>query len=93
VNLGNPIEFTIRQLAETVIELTGSSSKIVYGPPPDDDPKQRCPDISKARELLAWSPRVQLRQGLIKTIEYFEKLLETKPRTDLPPIGSAEQGR
>jgi UDP-glucuronate decarboxylase len=93
VNLGNPVEFTIRQLAETVIELTGSSSKIVYGPLPDDDPKQRCPDISKARELLAWSPRVQLRQGLVKTIEYFEKLLETKPRTDLPPIGSAEQGR
>jgi UDP-glucuronate decarboxylase len=93
VNLGNPVEFSIRQLAETVIELTGSSSKIVYGPLPDDDPKQRCPDISKAQELLAWSPRVQLRQGLIKTIEYFEKLLETKPRTDLPPIGSAEQGR
>jgi UDP-glucuronate decarboxylase len=93
VNLGNPVEFTIRQLAETVIELTGSSSKIVYGPLPDDDPKQRCPDISKAQELLAWSPRVQLRQGLVKTIEYFEKLLETKPRTDLPPVGSAEQGR
>jgi UDP-glucuronate decarboxylase len=93
VNLGNPVEFTIRQLAETVIELTGSSSKIVYGPLPDDDPKQRCPDISKAQELLAWSPRVQLRQGLVKTIEYFEKLLETKPRTDLAPIGSAEQGR
>ncbi len=73
VNLGNPNEFTIRQLAESVIALTGSSSKIVYRPLPEDDPKQRCPDISLAKKLLAWEPRVQLQDGLMKTIEYFDQ--------------------
>jgi UDP-glucuronate decarboxylase len=57
VNLGNPVEFTIRQLAESVITLTGSSSKIVHRPLPEDDPKQRCPDIGLAKELLAWEPK------------------------------------
>ena len=82
VNLGNPVEFTIRQLAEQVIELTGSSSKIVLHPLPQDDPKQRRPDISLAQSLLAWQPKVQLRDGLKKTIAYFDKLLsEEKPVT------------
>jgi UDP-glucuronate decarboxylase len=90
VNLGNPVEFTIRQLAETVISLTGSSSKIAYRPLPEDDPKQRCPDISLAQELLAWAPRVQLRDGLTKTIEYFERLLRSDPRDDRLPIRSAK---
>jgi UDP-glucuronate decarboxylase len=76
VNLGNPVEFTIRQLAETVIALIGSSSKIVYRPLPEDDPRQRCPDISLAKELLTWEPRIQLRDGLMKTIDYFERLLK-----------------
>jgi UDP-glucuronate decarboxylase len=89
VNLGNPVEFTIRQLAETVISLTGSSSKIAYRPLPEDDPKQRCPDISLAQKLLAWAPRVQLRQGLMKTIEYFERLLRSNPRDERLPIRSA----
>ena len=80
VNLGNPVEFTIRQLAETVIALTGASSRIVYGPLPEDDPRQRRPDISLAKELLAWAPRVQLRDGLMKTIEYFEQLLRSDPK-------------
>jgi UDP-glucuronate decarboxylase len=75
VNLGNPVEFTIRQLAEQVIELTGSSSKIVFHPLPQDDPKQRRPDIGLAQSLLAWQPKVQLRDGLKKTIAYFDKLL------------------
>jgi UDP-glucuronate decarboxylase len=75
VNLGNPVEFTIRQLAEQVIELTGSSSKIVFRPLPQDDPKQRRPDIGLAQSLLAWQPKVQLRDGLKKTIAYFDKLL------------------
>jgi UDP-glucuronate decarboxylase len=75
VNLGNPVEFTIRQLAEQVIELTGSSSKIVFHPLPQDDPRQRRPDISFAKDLLAWEPKVQLRDGLKKTIAYFDKLL------------------
>jgi UDP-glucuronate decarboxylase len=75
VNLGNPVEFTIRQLAEQVIELTGSSSKIVFHPLPQDDPKQRRPDIGLAQSLLAWQPTVQLHDGLKKTIAYFDKLL------------------
>jgi UDP-glucuronate decarboxylase len=75
INIGNPVEFTIRQLAEQVIELTGSSSKIVFHPLPQDDPKQRRPDISLAKDLLAWQPKVQLRDGLKKTIAYFDKLL------------------
>jgi UDP-glucuronate decarboxylase len=89
VNLGNPVEFTIRQLAETVISLTGSSSKIAYRPLPEDDPRQRCPDISLAQKLLAWAPRVQLRHGLMKTIEYFERLLRSNPRDERLPIRSA----
>ncbi|MBQ9337788.1 MAG: SDR family oxidoreductase [Lentisphaeria bacterium] len=79
VNIGNPGEFTIRQLAETVIELTGSRSKIVYRPLPSDDPKQRRPDISKARELLRWEPVTPLREGLTRTIEYFDRLLKDDP--------------
>jgi UDP-glucuronate decarboxylase len=90
VNLGNPVEFTIRQLAETVISLTGSPSKIAYQPLPEDDPKQRCPDISLAQKLLVWAPRVQLRDGLMKTIEYFERLLRSDPRDDRLPIRSVK---
>jgi UDP-glucuronate decarboxylase len=90
VNLGNPVEFTIRQLAETVISLTGSSSKIAYRPLPEDDPRQRCPDISLAQNLLAWAPRVQLRDGLMKTIEYFERLLRSDPRDERLPIRPAK---
>jgi len=78
VNLGNPVEFTIRQLAELVIELTASSSKLVFRPLPQDDPKQRCPDIGLAKSLLGWQPQVQLREGLTKTIDYFERLLREK---------------
>ena len=75
VNLGNPDEFTIRQLAEIVIDITGSASKIVHRPLPTDDPKQRQPDISEAQELLGWRPTVPLRVGLTKTAAYFEGLL------------------
>lgn len=72
INIGNPNEFTIKELAELVVELTGSKSKFVYMPLPSDDPKQRQPDISLAKEKLSWEPTVQLREGLIKTIEYFK---------------------
>jgi len=75
VNLGNPNEFTIKQLATSVIELTNSSSQIEYKPLPTDDPKQRQPDIQKAVELLDWNPTVQLREGLKPTITYFDRLL------------------
>jgi UDP-glucuronate decarboxylase len=75
INLGNPTEFTIRELAEKTIELVGSRSKIAFAPLPTDDPKQRKPDISLAREKLGWQPTVPLEQGLAKTIEYFDELL------------------
>ena len=75
VNIGNPVEATVRQLAEEVIELTGSASGIVEKPMPGDDPKQRCPDITLARKLLGWEPRVSRREGLSKTIEYCRELL------------------
>jgi len=75
VNIGNPNEFTIRQLAERVIELTGSKSRIVYMPLPNDDPKQRKPDITLAQEKLNWNPVVQLEEGLQKTIAYFESII------------------
>jgi UDP-glucuronate decarboxylase len=79
VNLGNPVEFTIRELAELTIALTGSTSKIVYRALPTDDPKQRCPDVSKANALLDWRPVIQLRDGLLKTINYFDDLLGRSP--------------
>ena len=79
VNLGNPGEFTIKQLAEAVIELTNSNSKLIFEPLPSDDPKQRKPDISKAKALLDWEPKIALREGLTQTIAYFDGLLKTAP--------------
>jgi UDP-glucuronate decarboxylase len=75
INLGNPKEFTVLQLALLVIELTGSRSRIVHRPRPQDDPRQRRPNISKANDLLAWTPKTELVDGLFRTIEYFETLL------------------
>ncbi len=75
VNLGNPAEFTIRSLAEMTIEMTGSSSEIVFRPLPEDDPLQRQPDIGLARKALGWAPKVPLEEGLTHTIAYFRKLL------------------
>lgn len=77
MNLGNPGEFTIRELAEKVLEITGSKSRLVEEPLPADDPRQRQPDITLARERLGWAPKVNLEAGLTKTIEYFDKLLAT----------------
>ena len=71
VNIGNPHEMTIEEIAETIIRMTGSKSKIVYRPLPTDDPKMRQPDITRARTLLGWEPKVPLEEGLVKTIEYF----------------------
>jgi UDP-glucuronate decarboxylase len=76
INLGNPGEFTIKQLAEAVIELTGSSSQIEYRPLPQDDPRQRQPDISKAKAILDWQPTIQLKEGVSRTIAYFDELLK-----------------
>jgi len=71
INIGNPAEMTIRQIAETIIEMTGSKSRVIYQPLPEDDPKVRRPDITRARTLLHWEPKVDLREGLTKTIDYF----------------------
>lgn len=76
VNIGNPNEFTILQLAELVIEITGSSSKIIHEPLPVDDPTQRKPDITKATELLGWKPEVELREGITRATEYFRRVLD-----------------
>ena len=76
INLGNPAEFTIRQLAERIIDMTGSSSQLIEKPLPSDDPLQRQPDISLAREKLDWEPGVQLEEGLKNTIVYFDQLLK-----------------
>jgi UDP-glucuronate decarboxylase len=76
VNTGNPIEFTIKELAETVVQLTNSKSIISYEDLPSDDPTQRCPNISLAKEKLDWEPKIQLEEGLKKTIPYFSNLLQ-----------------
>ena len=76
VNIGNPDEFTILELAEKVIEMTGTKSKIIFEPLPSDDPMQRCPDISLAKKNLNWRPQIKLEKGLGKTITYFEQLLK-----------------
>jgi UDP-glucuronate decarboxylase len=75
VNLGNPAECTIRELADLIIDLTGSRSRLDYRPLPPDDPVRRCPDITRAQEYLGWEPRTDLRTGLARTIEYFQTLL------------------
>ena len=78
VNTGNPGEFTMLELAQKIIDLTGSKSKIIYMPLPDDDPKQRQPDITLAKEKLGWEPQIKLEEGLLKTIPYFEDVLSGK---------------
>jgi UDP-glucuronate decarboxylase len=78
VNLGNPCELSIRELASIVMELTGGRSKLVDRPLPTDDPRQRQPDISMARTVLGWEPQVDLREGLAKTIRYFDELLGSR---------------
>ena len=78
VNIGNPNEFTILELAQTIIKLTNSKSKLIFKPLPKDDPQQRRPDISLAKEKLDWSPKIELEEGLKKTIDYFDKLLTNK---------------
>ena len=75
INLGNPGEFTIKELAETIIEMTGSKSALIYKPLPEDDPKQRQPDITRAKEILGWEPTIALREGLASAIPYFASLV------------------
>jgi UDP-glucuronate decarboxylase len=75
INLGNPVEMPMVELAQRVVKLVGAKSKLVFRPLPVDDPMQRCPDITRAKAVLGWEPRVQLDEGLNKTIAYFDKLL------------------
>ena len=95
VNLGNPEEFTIRELAAIVVELTGSRSRMIHLPLPSDDPVQRCPNITLARNELRWTPRVSLRQGLERTILYFDRMLtgsrppKARVRAAVQPVRSA----
>jgi UDP-glucuronate decarboxylase len=84
INLGNPVELSIRELAELVIELTGSTSNIEFHPLPPDDPRQRQPDISRAKAQLDWAPTVCLREGLEKTIPYFEQMLRSRELASVP---------
>ena len=77
VNLGNPVETPVRHLAEKILKLVNGKSKLVFQPLPVDDPMQRCPDITLARETLQWEPKVDLETGLLKTIEYFDTLLKS----------------
>ena len=76
-NIGNPVEYTVQQLAEIVVELTGSKAPIVYQPLPEDDPKVRQPDITRARAMLGWEPRIDVREGVQRTIDYFRTLVGT----------------
>ncbi|MGC1878493.1 MAG: UDP-glucuronic acid decarboxylase family protein [Rhabdochlamydiaceae bacterium] len=80
INLGNPVEFTIYELAQVILEMTGSRSKLIYHPLPSDDPKQRKPDITYARSKLGWEPKIQLKKGLEATIGYFDQLLSLEKR-------------
>jgi dTDP-glucose 4,6-dehydratase len=79
VNLGNPQEMSVREIAEMIIELSGSGSGIVFEPLPEDDPRRRCPDITRAREVLGWEPRVPAREGLQKTLSWFDQRSATSP--------------
>lgn len=89
VNLGNPVETTIGELAKQIVDLTGSRSRIEYRPLPEDDPKQRCPDIQRARELLNWQPRVPIEAGLKRTITYFETVLANDREEASKLVGSS----
>lgn len=91
INLGNPVEFTVLRLAQLIITLTNSSSRIINLPLPSDDPRQRQPDISKARQILNWEPNIQLEEGLKKTIKYFHEFLERD--SDFGLIGGAGSGK
>ena len=84
INIGNPNEFSILELAELVIQMIGTKSKIKFEPLPSDDPRQRQPDISKARAVLGWEPKTQLREGLVKTIAHFDKMLSEGATPALP---------
>jgi dTDP-glucose 4,6-dehydratase len=87
VNIGNPVEYSVREVAEMIIELSGSQSEISHQPLPEDDPKQRCPDITRAREVLGWEPKTQAPEGLAKTLDWFESVAEARTEGSLATRG------
>ena len=87
VNIGNPVEYSVRQVAEMVIELSGSRSEISYQPLPEDDPKQRCPDITRARETLGWEPRTSASEGLAKTLSWFASQAQARTPPERRRLG------
>ena len=87
VNIGNPVEYSVRQVAEMVIELSGSRSEISYQPLPEDDPKQRCPDITRARETLGWEPRTSASEGLAKTLSWFASRAQARTPPERRRLG------
>ena len=89
VNLGNPVEFTIRELAEEVVKTVGGEARVTYRPLPQDDPTQRQPDITRAREWLGWEPRIQLAEGLVRTVDYFRQRLARRNRAALSRLDQA----
>ena len=91
VNLGNPIDISVRALAEMIIDMTGSKSPIVFKPLPQDDPRQQQPDIDLARKCLAWEPVVPLKEGLVKTIQYFDRLLAARTVPQLLPLHRVDE--
>ena len=82
-NIGNPAEFTILECAQEVLAVTGSKSKITYKPLPQDDPKQRCPDISKAKRLLGWEPKIDLHTGLKLSLDYFRAAIQDEEKATI----------
>ncbi len=88
VNIGNPVEYSVREVAEMIVELSGSGSEISHQPLPEDDPKQRCPDIARAREVLGWEPLIPAREGLAKTLTWFSS--QTEARSEASPATSSE---
>jgi dTDP-glucose 4,6-dehydratase len=90
VNIGNPVEYSVREVAEMIVELSGSGSEISHQPLPEDDPKQRCPDITRAREVLGWEPQTGAREGLAKTLTWFASRTEARARSEASPATSCE---
>ena len=80
VNIGNPVEYSVREVAEMIIELSDSRSEISHQPLPEDDPKRRCPDITRAREALGWEPKIRAREGLAKTLDWFASVAEARSK-------------
>jgi dTDP-glucose 4,6-dehydratase len=90
VNIGNPVEYSVREVAEMIVELSGSHSEISYQPLPEDDPRQRCPDITRAREVLGWQPQTEAREGLAKTLAWFASRKDDRARSEASPAARSE---